>query len=131
MTAFRHGIKASLERFNLLESFIMDGVAWVYFLFAVCHRLPTNLQKHKYLNPEKIRCNLCQCGSIEDEEHVFTCPALAAIAATIFERLWTMCSGSGVYPTAILRYQQVPTSRKCGVRLWETYLLSIIDSIRH
>jgi len=29
----------------------MDGVAWVYFLFAVCHRLPTNLQKHKYLNP--------------------------------------------------------------------------------
>ena len=56
----------------------MDGVAWVYFIFAVCHRLPTNLLKHKRLNPEKIRCNLCQCGSTEDEEHVFTCPALAA-----------------------------------------------------
>src|ERR1700722_9885205 len=29
----------------------MDGVAWIYFIFAICHRLPTNLQKHKFLKP--------------------------------------------------------------------------------
>src|ERR1700733_4937481 len=55
----------------------MDGVAWIYFIFAICRRLPTNLQKHKILNPEKICCNLCQCGHTEDEEHLFVCPALA------------------------------------------------------
>ena len=54
----------------------MDGVAWIYFIFAICHRLPTNLQKHKFLNPEKVHCNLCQCGHTEDEEHLFVCPAL-------------------------------------------------------
>ena len=36
---------------------------------------------------------------------------------TIFERLWMVCSGSGIYPTAILRYQQVPTSKKWGKAL--------------
>src|SRR6201996_8970176 len=55
----------------------MDGVAWIYFIFAICHRLPTNLQKHKFLNPGKIRCNLCQWGHTEDEEHLFVCPAQA------------------------------------------------------
>jgi hypothetical protein len=26
----------------------MDGVAWIYFIFAICHRLPTNLRKHNF-----------------------------------------------------------------------------------
>ena len=42
----------------------MDGVAWIYFIFAICHRLPTNLQKHKFLNPGRVNCNICQSGHV-------------------------------------------------------------------
>ena len=40
----------------------MDGVAWVYFLFAVCHRLTTNLLKHKYLNPGRSAATSASVG---------------------------------------------------------------------
>ena len=110
----------------------MDGVAWIYFIFAipVCHRLPTNLQKHKFLNPEMIRGNLCQCGQTEDEERLFVGPALAATQDNL-RRPWIGYSGNGTCPTAILGYQQVSTSKKCGARPSRTHLLNNIDSIRH
>src|SRR3984957_5353931 len=85
----------------------MDGVAWIYFIFAICHRLPTNLQKHKFLNPEMIRCNLCQCCQTEDISH-------SQQRRIISERPWIGYSGNGTCPTAILGYQQVSTSKKCG-----------------
>ena len=62
--------KSSLQR--------MDGNAWIYFVFAICNHLPTNSQKFKFLNPEKMSCNLCQTNQIEDVHHVFTCPALSS-----------------------------------------------------
>ena len=108
----------------------MDGVAWIYFIFAICHRLPTNLQKHKFLNPEKVHCNLCQCGHTEDEEHLFVCPALVTTQDNL-RKPWTMCSGNGTCPTAVLGYQQVLTPKKCGARPSGNRLLSNIDSILH
>src|ERR1700730_12907639 len=60
----------------------MDGVAWIYsFIFAICHRLPTNL-------------NLCQCGQTEDEEHLFVAPH-SQQRRIISERLRIGYSGNG------------------------------------
>ena len=82
----------------------MDGVAWIYFIFAICHRLPTNLQKHKFLNPGRIHCNICQSGHVEDEEHLFVCPALAATHDNL----------SGISPTVMLGYLEVFILKTCG-----------------
>ncbi len=100
----------------------MDGVAWVYFIFAVCHRLPTNLRKHKHLNHEKICCNLCQWVHRRRE----TCLYLPHTRSDAGRS----SKGSGIYPTAIVRYQHVPP-QKCGIKPYGTHLLSITDSILH
>src|SRR6202045_53942 len=65
----------------------MDGVAWIYFIFAICHRLPTNLQKHKILNPGRINCNICQSGHVEDKEHCLSAPPSQHLMI-MFERPW-------------------------------------------
>ena len=108
----------------------MDGVAWIYFIFAVCHRLPTNLQKHKFLNPEMIRCNLCQCGQTEDEEHLFVCPALATTQDNLREAM------DRVFRKWDLPYSN--TGIPAGIDIKETWSralrdssLNDIDSIRH
>jgi hypothetical protein len=98
----------------------MDGVAWIYFIFAVCHRLPTNLQKHKFLNPEMIRCNLCQCCQTEDEEHLFVCPALAATQDNLREAM------DRVFRKWDLPYSN--TGIPAGIDIKETWSRALRDS---
>ena len=89
----------------------MDGVAWIYFIFAICHRLPTNLQKHKILNPGRINCNICQSGHVEDEEHLFVCPALAASHDNFRKAM------DNVYRKWDLPYTRLSILKKCGSSL--------------
>jgi hypothetical protein len=91
----------------------MDGVAWIYFIFAICHRLPTNLQKHKILNPGRINCNICQSGHVEDEEHLFSAPPSQHLMI-MFERQWTVSTENGIFPTVMLGYLEVSILKKCG-----------------
>src|SRR5438270_11685065 len=86
----------------------MDGLAWIYFIFAICHRLPTNLQKHKFLNPEMIRCNICQWVK-QKMRNIFLFAPHSQQRRIISERPWIGYSGNGTCPTAVLGYQQVST----------------------
>ena len=98
----------------------MDGVAWIYFIFAICHRLPTNLQKHKFLNPGRIHCNICQSGHVEDEEHLFVCPALAASHDNFRKAM------DGVYRKWNLPYSNVGILR--GLHIKDVWVKALTES---
>jgi hypothetical protein len=98
----------------------MDGVAWIYFIFAICHRLPTNLQKHKFLNPGRIHCNICQSGHVEDEEHLFVCPALAATHDNFRKAM------DGVYRKWNLPYSNVGILR--GLHIKDVWVKALTES---
>jgi hypothetical protein len=93
----------------------MDGVAWIYFIFAVCHRLPTNLQKHKFLNRRWYVATSAKKAT-QKTRNISSSVLHSQQHKTISGRPWIMYSGNGTCPTAVLVYQQVLIPKKCGAR---------------
>jgi len=54
-----------------------DGRIWLYFIFGVLQRLPTQYCVNRHRNTEERFCLLCQSTEVENMDHLWTCPAMA------------------------------------------------------